>query len=235
VGTVYHGVPATQFTYRSTPGQYLAFLGRIAPEKGVDRAIRIAQRVRMPLKIAAKIGVGDQPYFDAIIAPLLRDPLVEYLGEISEPEKDAFLGQAAALLFPISWPEPFGLVLIEAMACGTPIIAYRHGSVPEIMVHEQTGWICTDEDAAVAAVTRVGAFPRSRPRAVFDARYTAARMAQDYLRVYARLVSPHRDLRAPGMASPPDVSAAAIYRTMPRDGSFGTVVEDLEGAPGQPG
>ncbi len=133
LATVYHGLPPDLYRFRGEPGGYLAFLGRISPEKRVDRAIEIAQRVRMPLRIAAKIDAVDQAYFEREIEPLLDDPLVEYVGEIGETEKDEFLGNAQALLFPIDWPEPFGLVMIEALACGTPVIAYRHGSVPEVL------------------------------------------------------------------------------------------------------
>ena len=150
LGTVYHGLPPDLFTFRDAPGKYLAFLGRLSPEKRVDRAIRIAQRTGIPLKIAAKVAVPDRTYFQEIVDPLLKDPLIEYLGEIGEEEKDDFLGNAYALLFPIDWPEPFGLVMIEAMACGTPVIAFRKGSVPEVMVENETGFICDSEEAAIA-------------------------------------------------------------------------------------
>ncbi len=189
LGTVYHGLPPDLFTFQSTPGKYLAFLGRISPEKRVDRAIRIAQRVDMPLKIAAKVAVPDRTYFQEIVEPLLRDPRIEYIGEIGEEEKGDFLGNAYALLFPIDWPEPFGLVMIEAMACGTPIIAFPKGSVPEIMAENETGFICGSEDEAVDALTRIASFPRSRCRAAFEARFTAARMAEEYLAIYEALVS----------------------------------------------
>jgi glycosyltransferase involved in cell wall biosynthesis len=188
VGTVHHGLPTTLFQFQAGPGRYLAFLGRISPEKGVDRAIRIAQRVGMPLKIAAKIDVVDRPYFHAMIEPLLHDPLIEYVGEIGEPEKNEFLGDAAALLFPIDWPEPFGLVMLEAMACGTPIIAYRNGSVPEVMVDQETGVICDTEEDALRALAGIAGLPRWRCRAVFEARYTARRMADAYVRIYRDLV-----------------------------------------------
>ena len=154
-GTVYHGVPNDLYTFRDTPGTYLAFLGRISPEKGVEHAIAIARHVGMPLKIVAKVDRVDQMYFHEVIRPLLDDPLVEYLGEMGEHDKNIFLGQAYALLFPIEWPEPFGLVMIEAMACGTPVIAYRRGSVPEILTDGVTGWIVAGYEEAVQAVPRV--------------------------------------------------------------------------------
>ena len=187
-GTVYHGLPPELYTFRQTPGTYLAFLGRVSPEKGLAQAIAIARQVGMPLKIAAKVDSFDQEYFDAVIRPLLDHPLVEYLGEMGEADKVDFLGQAYALLFPIDWPEPFGLVMIEAMACGTPVIAYRRGSVPEVLEHGVTGWIVDGLEAAVQAVARVPMLSRSRCREVFEERFSAARMTQDYLRIYQRLL-----------------------------------------------
>src|SRR5213083_904439 len=153
--TVYHGLPADIYRFRPDPGSYLAFLGRISPEKRVDRAIEIAKQVGMPLKIAAKIDLVDQNYFEGEIAPLLRNSLVEFVGEIGEGEKDEFLGKAYALLFPIDWPEPFGLVMIEAMACGTPVIAYEAGSVSEVMEDGVTGFIVDNIEQAVEAVGRI--------------------------------------------------------------------------------
>jgi glycosyltransferase involved in cell wall biosynthesis len=141
----------------------------------------------MPLRIAAKIDPLDQPYFDEVIAPLLNDPLVEFVGEVNEAQKDEFLGNAAALLFPIDWPEPFGLVMIEALACGTPVIAYPHGSVPEILNHGETGFLVTSIDEAVAAVDEIPSIDRARCRAVFEERFSVERMAQDYLRLYSGL------------------------------------------------
>jgi glycosyltransferase involved in cell wall biosynthesis len=186
--TVYHGVPADTYQFRAEPGSYLAFLGRISPEKRVDRAIEIAKRVRMPVKIAAKVDRVDQDYFGSVVEPLLRDPLVEFVGEIGEGEKDEFLGHAYALLFPIDWPEPFGLVMIEAMACGTPVIAYRSGAVPEVMEEGHTGFIVEGLEDAVEAVRRVPELSRKRGREVFEQRFTAERMAHDYLEVYERLI-----------------------------------------------
>ena len=187
IGTVYHGLPADLYRFRREPGEYLAFLGRIAPEKRVDRAIEIAKRVGLPLKIAAKVDLVDRQYFEDVVEPLLDDPLVEYVGEIGEREKDEFLGNARVLLFPIDWPEPFGLVMIEAMACGTPVIAFRRGSVPEVMEPGRTGFVVNDLDTAVAAARRVGDLSRQRCREVFEQRFTATQMAYDYLGLYSRL------------------------------------------------
>jgi glycosyltransferase involved in cell wall biosynthesis len=188
VGTVYHGLPEDLYTLRETPGTYLAFLGRIAPEKGVDQAIAIAQQAGMPLKIAAKVDRADREYFQEVVQPLLKHPLVEYVGEVGEGKKDTFLGQAYALLFPINWPEPFGLVMIEAMACGTPVIAYPRGAVPEVLEAGVTGWIVEGIEEAVQAVGRVPAISRARCRQVFEERFSASRMARDYLRIYKSLL-----------------------------------------------
>jgi glycosyltransferase involved in cell wall biosynthesis len=187
--TVYHGLPADSYQYRAEAGRYLAFLGRISPEKRVDRAIEIATRVGMPLKIAAKVDRVDKNYFESVIAPLLRNPLVEFVGEIGDGEKDEFLGNAYALLFPIDWPEPFGLVMIEAMACGTPVIAYRGGAVPEIMEQGHTGFIVHGLENAVEAVRHVAHLSRKRCREVFEQRFTATRMAHDYVQQFERLIA----------------------------------------------
>jgi glycosyltransferase involved in cell wall biosynthesis len=187
-GTVYHGLPENLYRFHETPGKYLAFLGRIAPEKRLDRAIEIAKRVGMEIKISAKIDASDRPYFEEVIAPLLKHPLVTFVGEISEDEKDEFLGNACALLFPIDWPEPFGLVMIEAMACGTPVIAYRHGSVPEIMEEGVTGFIVDGLDAAVHATNRIAAVSRGHCRQWFERHFSATRMAEDYLAIYRCLI-----------------------------------------------
>jgi glycosyltransferase involved in cell wall biosynthesis len=189
LGTVYHGLPEDLYTFRETPGRYLAFLGRIAPEKGVDQAIAIAQLAGMPLKIAAKVDRADREYFQEVVRPLLQNnSLVEYVGELGGASKDAFLGEAYALLFPIDWPEPFGLVMIEAMACGTPVIAYCRGSVSEVLEDGVTGWIVESIEAAVQAVGRVSAISRARCRQIFEERFLASRMAQDYLRIYKELL-----------------------------------------------
>jgi glycosyltransferase involved in cell wall biosynthesis len=187
--TVYHGLPPNLYRFRPDMGDYLACLGRISPEKGVDRAIEIARQVGIPLRIAAKVDKADQDYFESIIEPMLHDPLVEFLGEIGDDGKDEFLGNARALLFPIDWPEPFGIVMIEAMACGTPVIAYSSGSVPEVMEEGRTGFIVCELDDAVEAVRRVPQLSRARCREVFEQRFTADRMARDYVDVYEQLIA----------------------------------------------
>jgi len=184
--TVHHGVRADLYRFQPRGEGYLAFLGRISPEKRPDRAIAIAKRVGMKLKIAAKVDAADRAYFEEKIEPLLHDPLIEFVGEIGDTEKSAFLGGAEALLFPIDWPEPFGLVMIEAMACGTPVVAYDCGSVPEIIQDGLTGFIVRDEDAAVAAVRRVPELDRWAIRRRFDERFSATAMARRYLDIYAR-------------------------------------------------
>lgn len=187
VDTVHHGLPADSLPYCERPSwDYLAFLGRICPEKRVDRAIAIAKRVGMKLRIAAKIDKADRAYYEHQIRPLLDDPLIEFVGEISDAEKPAFLGNAFALLFPIDWPEPFGLVMIEAMACGTPVIAYRRGSVPEIVDPGVTGWVVDGDEEAYAACRRASMLDRLRVRRRFEERFTAERMMRDYLALYLR-------------------------------------------------
>jgi len=188
-GTVHHGFPPESYSCYTKSGKYLAFLGRTSPEKGLDRAIEIAQRAGMPLKIAAKIDKTDQEYFDSCIRPLLNSSDIEFLGEIGYPEKNAFLGEAAALLFPIAWPEPFGIVMIEAMACGTPVIAYPFGSVPEVVKHGVSGYIVLDFESAVDAVKKLGKLDRKKVRRHFEQHFTATRMAEDYLEIYERLAS----------------------------------------------
>jgi glycosyltransferase involved in cell wall biosynthesis len=187
--TVYHGLPADLFTFRDRPGAYLAFLGRIAPEKRLDRAIEIAHGSGMKLKIAAKVGQGERDYFRQQIEPLLREArsFVEYLGEIGGRDKDEFLGNAHALLFPIDWPEPFGLVMVEALACGTPVIAFNRGAVPEVLDDGVNGFIVDSVAEAVQAVGRIPELSRRECRRTFERRFTAARMARDYLDVYQRL------------------------------------------------
>jgi glycosyltransferase involved in cell wall biosynthesis len=192
IATVYHGLPLDLFRLVAEPrGRYLAFLGRISPEKRVDRAIDIAVQSGMPLKIAAKIDPVDTEYFAGVIAPLLKAPGIEFVGEIGEGEKQDFLGDAAAVLFPIDWPEPFGLVLIESMACGTPVLAFRRGSVPEV-VDEMTGAIVGSVDEAVAILPQVLKLDRAMVRTRFEQRFSASRMAADYVGLYAQAMESDR-------------------------------------------
>jgi glycosyltransferase involved in cell wall biosynthesis len=189
-GTVYHGLPPSVCRFEPKPsGGYLAFLGRISPEKRPDRAIEIAARAGLPLRIAAKVDAADRGYFRAHIEPLLSQRHVEFVGEISEAQKPEFLGNASALLFPIDWPEPFGLVLIEAMSCGTPCIAWRAGSVPEVVDHGVTGWIVDSVADAVEAVKHVHSLDRRLVRQRFEQRFSAERMAKQYLTIYQELAS----------------------------------------------
>lgn len=188
VGTVYHGLPDDLFVPREEAGKYLAFLGRISPEKRVDRAIFIAREAGIPLKIAAKVDKVDQEYFEAVIKPLLNDGNTEYIGEIGGTEKNDFLANAHALMFPIDWPEPFGLVMIEAMACGTPVIAFLQGSVPEVIDHGVTGFVVKTTEEAVDAVKKISGLSRLKCRKTFEAKFTARRMAVDYVKIYQRLI-----------------------------------------------
>ncbi len=199
--TVYHGLPKDLFRFYPGRGDYLAFLGRTSPEKGADRAIEIAKRVEMPLKIAAKVDRVDRRYFKRVVEPLLNDPHVEWIGEISDQQKNEFLGNAYALLFPIDWPEPFGLVMIEAMACGTPVIAYKSGSVPEVMEDGITGFVVRELDEAAEAIGRVADLSRERCREVFEKRFTASRMADDYIEVYEQMLRPTAEDYAEVVAS----------------------------------
>ena len=194
VRTVHHGLPANLLTPQPGPKDYLAFLGRIAPEKGPDRAIRIARACGIPLRMAAKVDKVDQGYFDAVIRPMLAEGGVEMIGEINDAQKPAFLSGACGLLMPIDWPEPFGLVMIEAMACGTPVIAFNRGSVPEIVEHGLSGFVVEDETGAMSAVSRLGELSRETVRARFDARFTAKRMAEDYLSIYRSLAGEQRSV-----------------------------------------
>ncbi|HXC34397.1 MAG TPA: glycosyltransferase family 4 protein [Candidatus Acidoferrales bacterium] len=186
--TVYHGIPEKLYSLNEKAGRYLAFLGRISPEKRVDDAIEVAKRAGIPLKIAAKVDKTDREYFEAIVKPLLHKG-VEFIGEISELEKREFLGNAMALLFMIDWPEPFGLAMIESLACGTPVIARRRGSVPEIVDHGVTGFVVEDLDDARKAIRQIGQLSRKRCRDVFEERFSATRMARNYLAVYKKLIA----------------------------------------------
>ncbi|MBN8989746.1 MAG: glycosyltransferase family 4 protein [Rhizobiales bacterium] len=188
IRTIHHGLPEKLLTPQAVKPSYLAVLGRIAPEKGVDRAIRIAIRCGIPLKIAAKVDRADQEYYDTLIKPMIDHPLVDYIGEIGDHEKSDFLSGAIGLLVPIDWPEPFGLVMIEAMACGTPVIAFNRGSVPEIIDDGRTGFIVEDEISAVADVGRLAELDRGAIRKHFETRFTARRMALDYLNTYQSMI-----------------------------------------------
>jgi glycosyltransferase involved in cell wall biosynthesis len=190
IGTVHHGMPADSLCLRRESGQYLAFLGRVSPEKGLDRAIEIAIRSGVNLKIAAKVDRVDRGYFEEKIKPALKHPLIEFIGEIGNSDKQEFLGNAAALLFPIQWPEPFGLVMIEAMACGTPIIAYPFGSVPEIVIPGVSGFLVTNIQEAVRAVKKIVEVDRLECRRHFELNFSDERMARDYLRLYQQLIHP---------------------------------------------
>jgi glycosyltransferase involved in cell wall biosynthesis len=192
-GTVHHGLPTSLYSLHPEPEDYFAFLGRISPEKRADRAIEIATTCGRPLRIAAKVDVADRQYFESRIEPLLDHPLVTFVGEIGEEAKNDFIGFARALLMPIDWPEPFGLVMIEAMACGTPVIAYRHGSVPEIIDEGVTGFIVESQEQAIAAAKNIDRIDRRRCRQVFEQRFAARVMARQYLDVYRQLV----DARVP--------------------------------------
>ncbi|KIF83270.1 glycosyltransferase family 4 protein [Noviherbaspirillum autotrophicum] len=187
--TVYHGLPDNLYSFVPEAGNYFVFIGRISPEKRLDRAIDIALQCDMPLYIGAKIDKADEAYFEEQIKPLLRHPKLQFLGEIGEREKRELLGHATALLFPIDWPEPFGLVMIEAFSCGTPVIAYPHGSVPEIMEDGVTGYTVTSQEEAVRAARNIHLIDRKGCREAFERRFTATHMAENYLRVYQQLLS----------------------------------------------
>jgi len=209
--TIHHGYPMAQYAFSPAPkGDYLAFLGRIAPEKGVDRAIEIARRTGYPLRIAAKVDPADKDYFEARILPLLDAPGVQFMGEIAEAEKSDFLGGARALLFPISWPEPFGLVMIEAMACGTPVIAFNQGAVPEIVRHGVTGFIVKTVDQAVKSVERLAEIDRVTVRATFERYFSVEVMATSYEVAYTEVLDGRTDVRSLRLAeSDPLVPAAS--------------------------
>ena len=194
VRTVHHGLPENLLRPKPVEPSYFAFLGRIAPEKGIDRAIRIAQHCGRPLKVAAKVDNVDREYFEEKILPMMKSTHVDYVGEINDADKSEFLSGALALLVPIDWPEPFGLVMIEAMACGTPVIAFNRGSAPEVIEDGLTGFIVEDVNGAIGAVDRLSHLSRAAIRRRFEQRFTARRMAQDYLAVYRSMtdrLSPH--------------------------------------------
>lgn len=192
IATVPHGMPTSLIPYSATGGEYLAFLGRISPEKRPDRAIEIAVRAGVPLKLAAKVDLADQQYFEAAVKPWLKHPLIHFLGEVDDVQKQTFLGSARALLFPIDWPEPFGLAMIEAMAAGTPVIAWRNGSVPEVLEPGVTGFIVESIDQAVEAVRNVSGLDRLAVREHFERRFAVERMADDYSALYRRATDARR-------------------------------------------
>ncbi len=218
VNTVYHGLPEKMLTPQPVKPQYLAFLGRIAPEKRVDRAIRVALECGIPLKIAAKVDRVDREYYDEQIKPMIDGKNIEYIGEITDAQKSDFLSGAVALMTPIDWPEPFGLVMIEAMACGTPVIAFNRGSVPEVVDEGVTGFIVEDEKSAIGAVYRLSELSRAGVRKRFEERFTARRMAQDYLAVYRQLMeagAPRLKLVASESPSLQSTMPAGKERTKP--------------------
>lgn len=195
LATVHHGLPKDLYRMRAAPDGHFSFVGRISPEKRVDRAIEIALACNTPLRIAAKVDPADKAYFEREIQPLLGHPLIEYAGEIGESDKGEFLGRASAMLFPVDWPEPFGLVMIESLACGTPVIAYDCGSVAEVMEHGVNGFIVHNQDEAIDAARRIGQIDRRACRASFDKRFTAERMAREYVELYRALCDRPRDAR----------------------------------------
>jgi len=195
--TVHHGLPLDLYRPNMRGGDYFAFIGRISPEKRVDRAIRIAEAVGVPLRIAAKVDPADRAYYEREIRPMLDSPLVEFVGEVNDEGKQALVGGAKALLFPIDWPEPFGLVMIEAMACGTPVIAWRNGSVPEVMEHGVSGLVVDSMEEAIEAARHVGRIDRAGCRRCFEQRFSASRMAEDYERIYRHLIIDGRGSHRP--------------------------------------
>jgi glycosyltransferase involved in cell wall biosynthesis len=193
IGTVYHGLPENMYVPNDGSGGYLAFLGRVSPEKGLSRAIDIAKLAGMTLRVAAKVDPAEEEYFERQIRPLLSAPHVEWLGEVCEAQKSEFLGNAAAVLFPIEWPEPFGLVMIESLACGTPVIAFRQGSVPEIIENGVTGFVVNDVEAAAECVRRIPRLSRARCRESFVERFSVRRMCDEYLKIYERVAEEQAD------------------------------------------
>lgn len=215
VGTIHHGLPENLFRPNYRPsGEYLAFLGRMSPEKRPDRAIAIARALGIPLKMAAKVDNVDKTYFNEVVKPLIDNgDGVEFIGEVNEHQKQEFLGNAQALLFPIDWPEPFGLVMIEAMACGTPVLAFKNGSVPEVIDTGYTGKVVTSVEEAVRAYPEVAAIDRRTVRRTFEQRFTAARMAKDYVKLYRKLLAREREqavtikANGPGVGIQPEIDA----------------------------
>ena len=192
--TVYHGLPSNLYSFHPHSGSYLAFLGRIAPEKRPDHAIEIAKRAGIPLRMAAKVDAANRHYFDAVVKPLLNHPLIDFIGELADADKGRFLGAAAAVLCPYDWPEPFGLVFIEAFSCGTPVLAYRRGSIPEIVEDGVTGWVCNDMDEMLDAITKIASIDRRQCRDSFLRRFTVERMTKEYLELYSRMIEGNRPI-----------------------------------------
>lgn len=196
LGTVYHGLPADLYTFHPKAQDYFAFVGRISPEKRVDRAIDIAIACDTPLRIAAKVDPSDRAYFEKEIEPMLDHPLVTFIGEIGDADKNDFIGNAKAFLMPVDWPEPFGLVLIEALACGTPVVAYGHGSIPELLDDGVTGFVVHDQQQAIAAARRIHEIDRRACREVFERRFTSDVMARNYVKLYRELVTEGKSVEA---------------------------------------
>jgi glycosyltransferase involved in cell wall biosynthesis len=210
VGTVPHGLPEDLYSFRPDPEDYFVFIGRICQEKRPDRAIELAKRIGMPLKIAAKVDKADEEYFEAQIKPLLNDSLIEFVGEVNEAQKNVLLGGAKALLFPIDWPEPFGLVMIESLACGTPVLAFECGSVPEVLAHGKTAFVVRSMDEAEKALRQIGTLSRQACRQEFEQRFTVERMAQRYLHIYEQLLMDAPAAPEPREASKPTPTAARV-------------------------
>jgi len=208
-GTVHHGLPLDLYQCQREAGTYLAFLGRICADKGIEQAIEIAKKAGIPLRVSAKVDHDDKEYFKEVVQPLLANPLTQFMGEIPESDKNGFLGNAIALLAPINWPEPFGMVMIEAMACGTPVIAFRRGSVPEVIDEGRSGVIVSTVDEAVAAIKNGKLVRRKSCRESFERRFTAPRMAREYLAIYERMVEPNNSITAmePVITSVPEEGA----------------------------
>src|SRR3954447_9253085 len=210
VGTVPHGLPEDLYSFRPDPEDYFVFIGRICQEKRPDRAIELAKRIGMPLKIAAKVDKADEEYFEAQIKPLLNDSSIEFVGEVNEAQKNVLLGGAKALLFPIDWPEPFGLVMIESLACGTPVLAFECGSVPEVLAHGKTAFVVRSMDEAEKALRQIGTLSRQACRQEFEQRFTVERMAQRYVHIYEQLLMDAPAAPEPREVSKPTPTAARV-------------------------
>ena len=221
--TIYHGLPRNLYSFHPQPQQYLAFLGRISPEKRPDHAIEIAKRTGIPLRMAAKVDPADLQYYLAEIEPLLDHPLIEFIGEISDEEKDNFLGNALALVCPYDWPEPFGLVLIEALACGTPVLAYRRGAIPEIIDNGVTGFVSENLSEMAEAVGRLSEIDRRRCRDAFEERFTADRMARNYVALYKRIIEDRIALAAPKIHA---LGSGSLFETAVHGSSNGRQPEE---------